>query len=247
MDFLIPSLASIVDILVVWAILYRVYLLFKRTGGYQILLGLVVILLLSLVAAGLKLEMLSRFLNTLRENWVLVLIVLFQPEIRSILARIAHNHNLRDLFHQRQQVEFAPLLNAVSIMSFRKIGGLFIIENKRRLNDYLESGEMVDALISVKLLLTVFNNKSILHDGAAVIRGERLLAVKVVLPLSDKPKNTQRFGTRHLAAIGITEITDAISVVVSEETGAISFAKNGEITTDITIDELSQLLKDETD
>ncbi|MCD6182197.1 MAG: diadenylate cyclase CdaA [Candidatus Cloacimonetes bacterium] len=245
MEFLIPSLASIVDILVVWVILYRVYLLFKRTGGYQILLGLVVILLLSLVAAGLKLEMLSRFLSMLRQYWVIVLIVLFQPEIRATLARIAHDHNFRDLFHQRKKVEFAPLLNAISIMSFRKIGGLFVIENKRRLNNYLESGEMVDALISVKLLLTVFNNKSILHDGAAVIRGERLLAVKVVLPLSEKLQYTRKFGTRHLAAIGITEITDAIAVVVSEETGEISFVKQGNLTGDITIDELSQLLKDE--
>ena len=104
---------------------------------------------------------------------------------------------------------------------------------------------MVDALISVKLLLTVFNNKSILHDGAAVIRGERLLAVKVVLPLSEKLQYTRKFGTRHLAAIGITEITDAIAVVVSEETGEISFVKQGNLTGDITIDELSQLLKDE--
>jgi diadenylate cyclase len=131
-------------------------------------------------------------------------------------------------------------------MSFRKIGALIVIENKRSLNEYIESGEMIDAQISVKLLLTIFNNKTILHDGAAIIRDNRILAVKVVLPLSENMEYTQKHGTRHLAALGISEITDALVVVVSEETGRISVAKNGELTTDLTIDELSQRIKDET-
>jgi diadenylate cyclase len=139
-----------------------------------------------------------------------------------------------------------PLLNAISILSFRKIGALIVLENNRKLDHYVETGEIIDARISTKLILTIFNNKTILHDGAAIIRGERIWAVKVVLPLSENLEYTQKFGTRHLAAIGISEETDAFVIVVSEETGRISVAKNGEIFTALSLDELSQRIKDAT-
>jgi diadenylate cyclase len=131
-------------------------------------------------------------------------------------------------------------------MSFRKIGALILIENQRKLNDYIESGEMIDAKISIKLLLTLFNTKSILHDGAVIIRKDRILAAKVVLPLSENIEYTRILGTRHLAAVGITEETDAFAIIVSEETGRISAARNGEFITDLSIDELAQRIKDET-
>jgi len=123
---------------------------------------------------------------------------------------------------------------------------LIVIENKRKLDNYIESGEIIDAQISVKLLLTIFNNKTILHDGAVIVRNERLYAVKVVLPLSESVEYSQRLGTRHLAGVGITENTDSFSIIVSEETGKISVAKNGVLHSELTIDELSQRIKDET-
>ena len=150
------------------------------------------------------------------------------------------------VFKDTKKKIYTLLLNAVSIMSFRKIGALIVIENNGKLDDYIESGETIDAQISTKLLLTIFNSKTILHDGAVIIRKERILAVKVVLPLSENIEYTQKFGTRHLASIGITEKSDAFAIVVSEETGRISVAKNGVISTDLTIDELSQRIKDET-
>jgi len=131
-------------------------------------------------------------------------------------------------------------------MSFRKMGALILIENQRKLNDYIESGEVIDAKISVKLLLTLFNTKSILHDGAVIIRKDRILAAKVVLPLSENIDYTRILGTRHLAAVGITEETDAFAVIVSEETGKISASRGGEFITDLSIDELAQRIKDET-
>ena len=153
---------------------------------------------------------------------------------------------MRTLFQSVKKSFYSPLLNAVSIMSFRKIGALIIIENRRKLDNYIDSGEIIDAQISVKLLLTIFNNTTILHDGAVIVRNERLYAVKVVLPLSESVEYVQKLGTRHLAGVGVTESTDAFAIIVSEETGKISIAKDGVLHSGLTIDELSQRIKDET-
>ncbi len=246
MSFLIPKFPDIVDILVVAFLLYRLILLSKRTGGSQILLGLGVVILMYFTASVLHLEMMTSFLKILKDYWVIAFIILFQPEIRNLFARIAQNHDFKSLFRSTKKSVYSPLLNAVSILSFRKIGALIVIENNRKLNDYIESGEPIDAQISIKLLLTIFNNKTILHDGAVIIRNNRIHACKVVLPLSENIEYTQKFGTRHLAAIGVTESTDAFAIIVSEETGKISATSKGEIFTDLSIDELSQKVKDET-
>ncbi|MDO9578137.1 MAG: diadenylate cyclase CdaA [Candidatus Cloacimonadales bacterium] len=246
MEIFIPKFTDIIDILIIAFILYRLVILLKRAGGYQILIGLIVAVIIYFTATLLELNMVTSLLGVIKDYWIILFIILFQQEIRSLFARAAHSHDLRSLFTGAKKSVHSPLLNAVSIMSFRRIGALIVIENKRNLNDYIESGELIDALISVKLLLTIFNTKTILHDGAVIIRNDRILSVKVVLPLSENVEYTQKHGTRHLAAIGITEITDALVVVVSEETGRISVAKNGELITDLTIDELSQRIKDDT-
>ena len=246
MSFLIPKFPDIIDILVVAFLLYRLILLSKRTGGSQILLGLGVVILMYFTASVLHLEMMTSFLKILKDYWVIAFIILFQPEIRGLFVRIAQNHDFKSLFKSVKKSVYYPLLNAISIMSFRKIGALIVIENNRKLNNFIESGEIIDAQISIKLLLTIFNNKTILHDGAVIVRNNRILACKVVLPLSENIEYTQKFGTRHLAAIGITESTDAFAIVVSEETGKISATSKGEIFTNLSIDELSQKIKDET-
>ena len=246
MEILIPKITDLIDILIIAFILYKFIMLLRRVGGIQILVGLIAAVLIYFTASIMKLNMVSSLLGILKNYWIIVFIILFQQEIRSIFARIGHSHDLRSLFKSPIKSVYPPLLNAVSIMSFRKLGALIVIENNRKLNNLIESGEMIDAHISVKLLLTIFNNKTILHDGAAIIRGDRILAVKVVLPLSENVEYAQKLGTRHLAAVGITENTDAFAIVVSEETGRISVARNGDLTSDLTIDELSQRIKDET-
>ena len=246
MSILIPKITDIIDILIVAFLLYRIIILLRKAGGYQILIGLAAVLLIYFTASILNLNMMSSVLKVLRDYWIIIFIILFQQEIRNLFARIAQSHDLKSLFRDAKKSVYSPLLNAVSIMSFRKIGALIVIENRRKLNDYIETGEIIDAQISVKLLLTIFNNKTILHDGAAIIRNNRILAVKVVLPLSENVEYVQKFGTRHLAAVGITEGTDSFTIVVSEETGRISVAKNGELSIGLTIDELSQRIKDET-
>ena len=246
MRILIPRITDIIDILIVAYLLYRLILLLKKAGGFQILIGIVAALIIYFTASILNLNMVSSILKVFKDYWVIVFIILFQQEIRNLFARLAQSHNLKSLFRDAKKSVFSPLLNAVSIMSFRKIGALIVIENSRKLNDFIESGEIIDAQVSVKLLLTIFNNKTILHDGAVVIRNNRILAVKVVLPLSENVEYVQKLGTRHLAAVGITEGTDAFVIVVSEETGRISVARNGELFRGLSIDELSQRIKDET-
>ncbi|NQV18913.1 MAG: TIGR00159 family protein [Armatimonadetes bacterium] len=246
MSFLIPKITDVIDILMVSFLLYRLIFLLKKTGGFQVILGFGLVLLLYFTASVLNLSMMTSFLKLLKDYWVIAFIIIFHPEIRNLFSRLVRNRDLMSVFKDTKKKIYSRLLNTVSIMSFRKIGALIVIENNGKLDDYVESGETIDAWISTKLLLTIFNSKTILHDGAVIIRKERILAVKVVLPLSENIGYTQKFGTRHLAAIGITEKSDAFAIVVSEETGRISVAKNGIISTDLTIDELSQKIKDET-
>ena len=243
MSFLIPHFNDIIDILMVTYLLYRLFLLLKKTGGYQIIIGIGLILVLYLASSILNLSMMASLIKILKDYWLIAFIILFQPEIRGLLSKVAQ----LDLSERKNKKEVSPpLLKAITAMTFRKIGALIIIENKRKLDNYIESGEIIDSIISRKLLLTIFNNKTVLHDGAVIIRKGRIWAVKVVLPLSENIEYTKQFGTRHLAAIGITEETDSFAIVVSEETGHISIAKNGEIITNISIEELSQRIKDET-
>ncbi len=246
MNIFIPRFTDLIDILIVAIILYRLYILIKKMGGYQILIGAVFVFVVYILANIFHLNMVISFLNVFKDYWVILFIILFQQEIRNLFSKLAHNQSLQSIFSNRKVSVLSPLLNAISIMSFRKIGALIVIENNQNLNEYIRSGEIIDSKISVKLILTIFNNKTILHDGALIVRNDRIYAVKVVLPLSENIEYTQKFGTRHLAAIGISEKTDAFVIVVSEETREISVVKNGKITTDIKIDELSQRIKDET-
>ncbi|MCK4957531.1 MAG: diadenylate cyclase CdaA [Candidatus Cloacimonetes bacterium] len=246
MNFLIPKITDIIDVLLVAFLLYRLVLLLRKTGGIQILLGLGAVLILYFTVSMLDLNLMKALLQGLRDYWPLAFIIIFQQEIRGMFARMAHNHDFQSIFKDSKKSVYANLLNAVAIMSFRKVGALIVFENSRKLDEYIESGEIIDAHITVKLLLTIFNSKTILHDGAVIIRNNRIYACKVVLPLSERVEFKQKLGTRHLAALGVSEETDAFAVIVSEETGKISIAQSGEIVTGISQDELSQRIKDGT-
>ncbi|MDD3663446.1 MAG: diadenylate cyclase CdaA, partial [Candidatus Pacebacteria bacterium] len=218
----------------------------KKAGGYQILIGLGLLVFLFFIASFLKLEMILSVISILKDYWLLVIIILFQPEIRSTLAKISHTNIFSPFQKSPKKSIYAPLTNAVDTMSFLKKGALIIIENKIKLNKFIETGEKIDAVLSSKLLTSIFDRNSILHDGAVIIRNDRIEAVKVVLPLSQNIEYRRQFGTRHLAAIGITEESDALAIVVSEETGKISVAINGIIQTDINVEMLSQIVADST-
>jgi diadenylate cyclase len=247
MDILIPRFADLVDIFLIAFLIYHILNIFRRSGGYQILVGILFIFVLNTIAVALDLKMVSAALGSIRSYWVLALIILFQPEIRSLLARINLTRTLNFNFRKKTANSiYMPLIDAISSMSFRKTGALIVIENKRKLNEYIQGGEMIDASMSLRLILTIFNPRSALHDGAIIIRGDRIMAAKVVLPLSKKPEYIKRFGTRHLAGIGITELTDAIAIIVSEQNSQISVAQHGNIQVNVAYEELLQILTDAT-
>lgn len=247
MDFLIPRFKDIVDILLIAFLIYQSLLIVRKSGGYQVLWGLLFVFLLYFLAVVFDLKVVSSLLSAIRNYWIIAVVILFQPELRSILARLNLSKELGLAFRKQEKSSlYSPIIDAVSSMSFRKTGALIVLENKRKLHEYIHSGEPVDAAVSMRLILTIFNTRSVLHDGAIIIRDERLLAAKVVLPLSKKPEHVRKFGTRHLAGIGITELSDAVAIIVSEQTGQVSVAQGGKIQTDVAFEELMQILTDAT-
>lgn len=247
MEFLIPRFKDIVDILIIAFLIYQALLIVRKSGGYQVLWGLLFVVVLYILAVIFNLKMVSSLLSAIRNYWFIAVVILFQPELRSILARLNLPRELSKVFSKQEKTSlYTPLIDAVSSMSFRKIGALIVLENKRKLHEYIYSGEPIDAIVSMRLILTIFNPKSVLHDGAIIIRDQRIMAAKVVLPLSKKAEYVRKFGTRHLAGIGITEISDAIAIIVSEQTGQISVAKAGKIQTNVAFEELLQILTDVT-
>ncbi|MDP2173298.1 MAG: diadenylate cyclase CdaA [Candidatus Cloacimonadaceae bacterium] len=245
MNFLIPRFKDIVDIIFIAFLIYQSLMIVRRSGGYQLLWGLMSLVILYFIAAVFDLKMLTAILAAIRNFWILGIIIIFQPELRAILTRLNLSRELGLSFKKREKAAvYTPLIDAVSSMSFRKMGAIIVLENKRKLNEYIQNGEPIDAAISLRLILTIFNPRSALHDGAIIIRGERILAAKVVLPLSKKPENVKRFGTRHLAGIGISEQADVIVIIVSEQNGLISVARAGQIQTDVAFEELMQILFD---
>jgi len=244
MNWLIPQFRDIVDIIIIAFLIYQALSIVRKSGGYQLLTGILLLFLLYLISVLVNLKMLSAVLNAVRNYWILALIVLFQPEIRSMLARFNLSQDM-GMFKKRDNTNvFTTLVDAVSSMSFRKTGALIVVENKRKLNEFIQNGEPIDSNISLRLILTIFNPRSTLHDGAIIIRGDRILAAKVVLPLTKKSEYVKRFGTRHLAGIGITELTDAIAIIVSEQNGQVSIAQGGVIQNNVAFEELMQILSD---
>jgi diadenylate cyclase len=245
MTFLAPKILDIIDILIVGYIFYRVILLVHGTKTYQVVWGLIILFILYSIAQLLNLTLLGSVINVLKDFWVIAIVVLFQPEIRTGLIKFGQKPFFRSLFPPKQSFKFTELLNAIRNMSYNRIGGIFVIVNKVGMDEYFATGEIINAEISEKLILTIFNKKTILHDGAIVIKNNRIVAVKVILPLTTQDKYARKYGTRHQAGIGISEQTDAFVIIVSEDTGKISTVKSGVINEDVSIDILSQALIDE--
>lgn len=241
-QFIRPSAKDIIDIAIVWFILYQMIVLVKKIGGYQILIGLSLLAVFFLVATYLQLEMILSIIGILRDYWLLFIVILFQQELRSGLTKISKT-NILDAFKKLpKESAYAPLINAISTMAFLKKGAIIVLEKTFDLTKYMETGEPINANLSSKLITSIFDKGSVLHDGAIIIRKERIAAAKVVLPLSQNIEYKRQFGTRHLAAIGIATETDALAIVVSEETGRVSYVLSGVIKTDVNVAELTQVV-----
>jgi diadenylate cyclase len=220
---------DIIDILIVAYIIYRSLLLIRGTLAFQILLGLSVLFLVFKGAEVYQLATLHQLLRQFWQSWVILLIVLFQPEVRRVLAQVGRQWSWRSLYPVETHPIVAAVVNATETMASQRTGALIVWERKTGLANFKEMGIPLDATVSSDLLLSIFNPKSPLHDGAVIISENRLAAAGCFLPLTRNPLLTRSMGTRHRAAIGLTEDTDAVVVVVSEERGIISLALDGNI------------------
>jgi diadenylate cyclase len=239
--FTVPRLgiASAIDILAVAFVMYQLLQIVRGTRAAHILTGIVAVAVIYQVAVRLHLEALRSLLSSLAPYSAIAIIVLFQSEIRRTLARLGRKR----LFGGYQRPESTDeILLALGSMSRDRIGALIVLERDIGLRTFVESGVPLDAQISRDLLLSIFLPGTALHDGAVVIQKERIAAAACFLPLSVNPAISSKLGTRHRAGIGITEETDSLALIVSEETGAISVSAFGILEREVTLDRVDERL-----
>lgn len=236
-------LSAIIDIFVITFIFYSLYRICAQTKAVQILHGLLVFVLLYGVAHILKLETFSWILDRLANAAVVALFVLFQPELRRVLTKIGQSEWIGKIIKKNPK-DLDEILLAVENFHLLSTGALIVFERNVGLKNYIESGELLNSRISARLLMTIFFDKTALHDGAVIIRNDQIVAAACYLPVSDNNTIDPKFGTRHRAALGLAEETDAIIIVVSEETGKISMAFDGKLYSNYDKDTLrSELMK----
>jgi diadenylate cyclase len=243
--FFVPvRLTDIVEIAIVAFILYQLFRIMRGTIGMQILLGLLALVVLDNIVTAMNMRVLQALFSTVGEVFVLAIIILFQPEIRRALALVFGQVPLvgRLLASPEQVSVVDEVIEAVSSMSRERIGALIAFENTSGLRAFIESGSMMGAQVTADLLVSIFNTKSPLHDGAVIIKAGQLAAARCVLPVSGSMKLSPHLGLRHRAAVGLSEQTDAIVVVVSEERGTVSIAEGGELNTNLSEGDVRQRL-----
>jgi len=236
------TLTGVIDILIVGFLIYQLIMVVRGTRAAHVLAGIGVLLLVYLLSIWAGLELLRSMLANLVPYTVIALIVLFQSEIRRTLARLGRRRwlGLRGDLQRRESHD--EILLALSRFSQQKIGALIVIERDTGLRTFTESGVALDAYLSRDLLLSIFQPGGALHDGAVIVQKDRIPAAACFLPLSMNPAVVRKLGTRHRAAIGITEEADCMALVVSEETGRLSVAAFGEIELDVTLSRIEERL-----
>ena len=240
---------DVIDILLLAAVLYFVYRFVRERRAGKLLIGLGCILALSLVGDLFDMPATRFIFSDFRQIGVIAVIILFQPELRSALEKVGGmpSSGIRNITADSRDAsarsaEIDALCTAVSDLSRDKVGALIVIERTTKLGEYIKSGVAVDAALTPHLLRNIFFNKAPLHDGAVIIRSGRICAAGCFLPLSTREDIDKDLGTRHRAAIGMSEISDAIVIIVSEETGTISMSLNGELTRNYNYSSLKQEL-----
>ncbi len=220
---------DILDILLISVILYKLLLIIKGTRAAQILIGLVVLLIAFLFSGYLGLYTMDWLIQSLWAQIVLAIVILFQPEIRRALAQMGEARFFPSFTSAEELKSLEEIVKASIALSNRKIGALIVIERDTSLKDFIEMGSPLDAKVSRELILSIFHPSSPIHDGAVVIRGNRIVAAGCFLPLTLSAELSKAYGTRHRAGIGLSEETDAVIIVISEETGGITTAVGGKL------------------
>ena len=245
MAFLALKITDIIDIIVMTYIIYKLIMSVKETRAAQLLKGLVVILVFSRIAQALNLYTVNWLISNIFTVGMFIIIVVFQPELRKAFEKIGRSNsffNFAKIRNRDFEVKTDEIANAVSSMARQKIGALIVLENESSLKEISETGTLLNAEISSELLINIFFPNSPLHDGAVIIKEEKIVAAGAILPLSDNFNISKELGTRHRAALGMSEKSDAFIIVVSEETGVITTVYRGELSRNIDIETLKQSL-----
>ena len=227
------GLNDVLDIAIVAFLVYKVLGFIRETRAEQLAKGLVVLVICTLLSDFLKLYTLHWLLSGVVSVGLIAIVVIFQPELRRALEHLGRSrfaNIMSDIDKEEAKRMVTEIVRAVESMSASRTGALMVIEKEITLNDIVETGTVIDAYISAEMIGNIFYEGAPLHDGALILRGDRLYAAGCVLPLTQNKELSKELGTRHRAGIGITENSDALVIIVSEETGVISLAQNGELT-----------------
>ncbi len=233
---------DVIDILIMSFLIYRLLVLLRGTRAIPMGLGLFSLLILYVIAQRVGLPTISWFMGRIFGSFVLVVIILFQHEIRRFLTTLFQTTWIKKTHEVRKDIE--EIVLATITMSSKRIGALMVLQRNVGLESYIDTGIRLDARLSYDLLISIFIPGGPLHDGAVIIQNNRILAASCFLPLTNNPYLAHTLGTRHRAGIGITEESDALAVIVSEETGRISLADGGKIKMNLTATQLRDLLKE---
>lgn len=241
---------DVIDIAIVGFVIYQLLLLLRGRRAMQMFVSLFVIVVVGFVARWLDFDALNWLMSGLRGLWAIIFVILFQDELRRILAQMGQSRLLRPFVRLEVHESIDAIVTAVKAMSQKRTGALIVVERQARLLNYYQTGVLLNSPVVSSLIVSIFTPLTPLHDGAVIVNGDQIVAARCTLPLSQNPYYVHTLGTRHRAAVGLTEETDAVVVIVSEETGDISLALGGQITRGITLSQLrerlSQLLQGQT-
>lgn len=245
-DWVIPiRLIDLIEIGLFALILYKLYQLMRGTIAVQIFAGVFILLALQFIVTVADMTLLGSLFRVIGDVFVLAVIILFQPEIRRLLLVLGQNPLIRRFFSQGTAEPLVEeLIGAINSMRQQRVGALIAIERTTGLRSYVETGSLIQARLSSDLLQAIFYEKNPLHDGAVIIRNNRIEAARCILPVSSSTRLSPHLGLRHRSAVGLSETTDALVVVVSEETGKVSLALDGDMTVDVAPDTLRDEITD---
>ncbi len=242
LPFVTPGFRDVVEILIVAFLIYRLLLFLAGTRALQILLGLIFLVLVYFLAVMLKLDLITALLGFVFTYGAFAAVVVFQPELRQGFSRMGRSRAIRLLTQTKDRAVGDEIVAAVGKLARTGTGAIIAVEGEVPLNDYIESGTEMKADVTSALLATIFTPYSPLHDGAVIIRGDQILAAGAVLPLTQFPVTDKSLGTRHRAALGLSEETDSLVIVVSEETSKISIASRGMLRRGVNSEQLRDAL-----
>lgn len=239
-----------IDIILVIYIAKKGYDLIKNTNAIQLVKGLIILIIATIISGWCQLYILNFILKSIMTYGVVLIMIVFQPELRKALGGIGKNKKIARIFRFDKDITTSQsVVNSISktcsYLSKNKIGALFVITRDIKLGEYIQTGVSLDANITEELMINLFEPNTPLHDGAIIIEGDKIKAAACILPLTKRNDLRSEFGTRHRACIGISEVSDCIAIVVSEETGKISISVDGKISTNLTEEQVNQFILEE--